>query len=52
MKNLELRDRFAIAYLQGKIANGATSTPRFSDLAEDAYKMADEMMKARVNKSG
>lgn len=43
----ELRDRFAIAYLQGKMANGATSSPIFSHIADDAYKMADAMLKAR-----
>lgn len=46
----ELRDRFAIAYLQGKMANGATSSPIFSHIAADAYKMADEMLKARKQK--
>lgn len=48
----ELRDRFAIAYLQGKMANGATSSPIFESLAHDAYKMADAMLKARKNNDG
>lgn len=45
--NLTLRDLFAIAIINGFSANTTLNTKPLSDLAELAYKQADEMLKAR-----
>ena len=52
MKDIELRDHFAITILQGllssnkPIKDGATN----EDIAKVAYSMADAMLKQRENK--
>ena len=45
-----LRDEFAIAYLQGYMANQECPDVKFEDLAEWSYKMADAMLEAREQK--
>lgn len=45
----KLRDQFAMAALQGLVASlGAHDVTDFHELAADAYKLADAMMKERV----
>ena len=46
-ESINLRDCFAIAVLQGWMANDATPKHSFSKIAMEAYAMADEMLKAR-----
>ena len=45
--DMELRDHFAGAVLQGFIANPQTNDIKFKELSKLCYKIADEMMKAR-----
>ncbi len=47
---LSIRDYFAAAALQGFCANQnsfPTTTTHFSNIADDSFKAADEMLKAR-----
>ena len=45
-----LRDEFAIAWLQGYMANSSTEDAEHKDVAEWAYLMADAMMIEREQK--
>lgn len=48
-KGMDLRDYFAAKVLSG-IYSIELGQPNFKTIAEDAYKQADEMMKAREAK--
>ncbi len=41
--NMTIRDRFAMAAMQGRLANGSRCDPR------QCYSVADEMIEARKN---
>ena len=44
---MDLRDYFAAAAMQGLMAEPCWAGIENGDIAEECYKMADEMMKAR-----
>ena len=44
---MDLRDYFAAAAMQGLMAEPCWAGIENEDIAEECYKMADEMMKAR-----
>lgn len=48
---ISLRDKFAMAALQGSIASGAAEVSTYESDATSAYKWADAMMKARKEAS-
>jgi hypothetical protein len=47
-EGLTLRDYFATAVLQGWMASDNTPSDHPSRIAMEAYSMADEMLKARI----
>jgi hypothetical protein len=47
LNGMDLRDYFAAAAMQGLMAEPCWAGIENEDIAEECYKMADEMMKAR-----
>jgi hypothetical protein len=49
MNEQDLRDCFAMFVLNGIVSRGITSHTNLSEVADNAYKLADAMLEARKN---